>query len=201
MATTKITRLGAALTLMALSATASANFITLSPSGQIVGSGTQVSLDLYMDFVDTTVGGAFDVFYDAGLLSFVSFEFDAGFLASVADPAFSAFPDNCIDGGSAGGGCADGDAELNGIGFGNFDGITGNHLIGTLTFDALQNGLAVLTMATNDAPWEGFISASDASELVVLYTPAKVRIIPVPAAAWLLGSALLMIAGLRRRRR
>ena len=55
-------------------------------------------------------------------------------------------------------------------------------------------------MANNDSPWEGFISATDASELFVLYLPAKIHVVPLPAGLWLLASGLGLFAGFVRRR-
>lgn len=201
MATRKLLPLFAVLALTAIGSTANANVISLSPVVQTAGIGQEVSFDINMDFINTTVGGAFDLFYDPNLLAFVSFEFDATFLTSVADPDFAIMPDNCISDGAALGGCSAGDAELNAIGFGSFDGISGSHTIGTVTFQTLGPGVSALLMATTDSPWEGFISADDASDLFVIYSPAKLHVVPLPAGLWLLASGLGLFAGFARRRR
>lgn len=202
MPTKRLLPLAAALMGATLATSANANVIDFEDPAQTAFVGDHVSFDISIDFIQSTVGGALDVLYDSSLLSFVSWEFNDSFLASVADPDFSVFPDNCFSDGAAIGGCSVGDAELNGIGFGSFDGIVGTHIIGTLTFEALDIGAAVLTMSTNDAPWEGFFSAVDASELVVVYGSGKVHIqaIPLPAGFWLFASALGLLAGRLRRR-
>lgn len=200
MLTKKLLPLLTALALTTIVSTASANVISFGTPAQEVGVGATVTFDINMDFINSTVGGAFDVFYDANVLAYVSFEFNATFLATVADPDFAIMPDNCFSDGSAISGCSVGDAELNGIGFGHFDGLSGQHTIGTLTFTALQIGVAAITMANNDSPWEGFFSADDATELLVLYGPAKVHVVPVPAAVWLMISGLGLLAGVKRRR-
>ncbi len=200
MSSRKFLPLIAALALSAIGPTAGANVISLSPLVHEVGVGQAVKFDINIDFVNTTVGGAFDLFYDPELLSFVSFEFDVEFLTTVADPDFAVMPDNCLLDGPAISGCIVGDGELNGIGFGNFDGITGSHRIGSVIFQTLDVGVVALMMANNDSPWEGFISAADASELFVLYAPAKVHIVPLPAGLWLLASALGLLAARSRRR-
>ncbi|NND60121.1 MAG: VPLPA-CTERM sorting domain-containing protein [Gammaproteobacteria bacterium] len=199
MATKTISSL-AAVIMLAASATANANVISFADPGQQVGVGQQVSFDITMNFFESTVGGSFDVFYDASLLSFVSFEFNADFIDTAADPDFAVAPDNCFFDGAAIAGCSVGDAELNGIGFGSIDGIVGMHTIGTVTFETLGIGVGLLSMATNDAPWEGFYSAIDAGEMTVVYGPGKVHVVPLPAGVWLLFSAL-GITGLLRRRR
>lgn len=186
---TRILPVLAALVLTAIGTTATANVISLAPAGQSATIGDTVSFDVNIDFINTTVGGAFDVFYDDSILSFSSFEFDLGFLGPVADPAFTFLPDDSVSG------------VLNGIAFGSFDGISGQHLIGTLTFETIDAGVAVLGMDTNVAPWGGFFSADDASELVVVYGPGKVHVVPIPAAAWLFASGLGLLAGVARRKR
>lgn len=182
-----------------VTAAAQANVISLVPVGQAAGVGQQVSFSIEMDFFQATVGGAFDLFYDAALLDFQSFDFDSHFLATQADPDLLVSPDDCLQSGSVLGGCSPGDAELNGIGFGNFDGIVGHHTIGVVTFQTLAPGIALLSMATNDTPWEGFYSADDASELSVVFGPGKLHIVPLPAGLWLLASAFSLTAFLRRR--
>ncbi len=189
--------LAAALVLSATATVANANVIDFADPAISAGVGQTVSLDISLDFVQTTVGGSIDIFYDAGLLSFVSFEFDDGFLGLI-DPAFTVMPDNCLSDGAAIAGCSVGDAELNGLSFGNFDGITGELTVGTVTFETLDVGIAVVTMANNDAPYEGFIGL-DASELLVLYGPGTVHIVPVPAAIWLMLSAVGIAGAMRRR--
>ncbi|MEM9057994.1 MAG: hypothetical protein AAGD86_10980 [Pseudomonadota bacterium] len=195
---TRLRPLAAALVLSAAATTANANVIDFADSAQTAGLGATVTLDITMDFVDTTVGGSFDIVYDAGLLSFVSFEFDDAFL-DLIDPAFTVLPDNCLTDGAAIAGCDVGDPELNGIAFGNFDGISGELLIGSVTFQTLDLGIAAVTMATNDAPWEGFIDLN-ANEMLVLYGPGTVRVVPLPAGLWLLLSAVGLAGAVRRNR-
>ena len=196
----KILPLVAALAMISIGSTTYANVISFDDPAQAALVGDVVTFDIEMDFINSTVGGSFDVFYDSSLLSFISFEFDAAFTA-IIDPAFSVLPDNCLVDGAAISGCSVGDSELNGIAFGNFDGVTGTHIIGTLSFITLDSGVAEITMATNDGPYEGFFSSVDASELVVLYGPGKIHItqVPVPAAVWLMLSGIGLLGGLSRR--
>lgn len=194
-----LTRLAAVAALGMAAATANANIVSLSPLQSVVAVGQEVEVEVRMDFLDLTVGGGIDLFYDSGLLSFVSFEFDADFLANVADPDFTYAPDNCFADGATFGGCSVGDGELNGLGVGSFDGITGLHVIGTAVFEALDLGASIISLAATDSDLGPFISAVDASELIVAYNQAKVRVVPVPAAVWLLLSAMAPLL-LRRRR-
>lgn len=199
MATRFLKSLTAAVMLMGLSTAASANVISVSPAGQLAEIGDTVTVDLSMSFLQSTVGGSFDLTYDPTLLNLVSFDFDADFINNVADPAFAVTPDFCFTDGAAMGGCDVGDGELNAIGFGSFDGIIGDYLIGTVTFEALASGISPLLLSTNDTPFEGFIGLNGA-ELNVLYGPGKIRVVPLPAAAWLLLGGLGALLGIGRRR-
>lgn len=197
---TKLVPFFAAIVLSSLGAAAHANVIHLSPLVQETTPGSLVVFDVHMTFLGDTVGGAFDVFYTPETLGYLGFEFNPAFLAGPADPDFAVFPDDCFFDGSAGGGCNVGDAEVNGIGFGNFDGITGEHTIGALFFVALAPGGGVLSMASNDEPWGGFFG-TNGSEMLVHYNSAKVGIVPIPAGIWLFASGLGLFAGFARRRR
>lgn len=189
----------AALALSVASYSAQASVISLDPVGQTVRVGDVFSVQISMFFPEATVGGAFDLFYDPTQLAFVSFEFDPTFFNDVADPAFSHMPDNCYAEGAPFGGCSVGDAELNAIGFGSFDGISGEHIVATVFFAALAPGSSQLTMAVNDAPFEGFYSAITGLEMLVEFNSAKVQVVPVPAALWLFGSAIGLLSLGRRR--
>ncbi|MEM6640344.1 MAG: VPLPA-CTERM sorting domain-containing protein [Pseudomonadota bacterium] len=178
---------------------AMANVISLTPLTQIVDPGEEFTLEVRMDFLQETVGGAFDVFYDTALVDFVSFTYNDDFLANIVDPAFTLVPDVCETSGAANGGCSVGDAEINGIGFGNFDGILGSHLIGELTFTAGSEGLATFLTASSDSLFGGFISAATANELTVVYNGAAVLVTPIPAAVWMMLGGLGVLTRFRKR--
>ncbi|MFK8031341.1 MAG: VPLPA-CTERM sorting domain-containing protein [Gammaproteobacteria bacterium] len=176
-----------------------ANVIGVAPTTSTIGVGQEITLDITMEFLQETVGGSFDIFYDTNIFDVVSFSYDATFSVDVIDPAFTLTPENCETDGSAIGGCSVGDAELNAVGFGNFDGIIGDYVIGQLTLVATNGGLGTIGTASSDSPFGGFISAADASEMIVVYNGASVLVVPVPAAIWLMLSALGIMGGLRRR--
>jgi hypothetical protein len=201
MTTKKLASVLAAAALLGTSYGAEAHVISLDPIIQKVSLGDTFEVDINMAFSEATLGGAFDLFYDPAHVEFVSFSFDDFFYNNVSDPAFDHAPDNCFTDGAPFGGCDVGDPELNAIGFGNFDGISGSYLVGTIVFRAVGAGASDLTMAVNDAPFEGFFSAETGLPMDVLYNSAKVDInaVPVPAAAWLLTTALGLL-GTRRKR-
>ncbi len=174
---------------LALGTGAHAAIIDIKPATTTVGIGNQVTLTLVGDFIDEpTIGGGIDVFFDSAALSFVSFEFlDAAIVGD--DPDFRRAPD-VLDG------------ELNGIGFGNFDGMDGAGPIAVIVFEALATGLTIVDLGINeggppDNPG-GFFNLDGASQVVGL-DGAKVTVVPIPAGFLLLGSALVAVGGLRRR--
>ncbi|MFK7888154.1 MAG: VPLPA-CTERM sorting domain-containing protein [Gammaproteobacteria bacterium] len=179
---------------------AMANVISLTPLTQTVGPDSKFALELRIDFLEETVGGSLDLFYNTELMDFGTFIYNDDFLNNVVDPAFTLTPDICETNGSAAGGCEVGDAEINAIGFGNFDGIIGSYVVGTFVFAAREAGLASFELASSDSPFGGFISAANASEMTVVFNGAAVLVTPIPAAIWMMLSGLGVLVGVRKKR-
>lgn len=167
---------------------AKAATVSLSPSLSSVPPGDSFTLDVMIDFTgDATLGGGMDIFYDSSALSFQSFTF--GTANVTLDPSFSRSPDVLTN-------------KLEGLAFGNFGGLTSSR-VGTLTFQALAPGKTALSMAATSDPRKGgaFYSGISFEPQTVTFDGAAVQVsLPVPAAAWLFGSALVGLAGLARRR-
>ena len=69
----------AAITMLAAAASAEAANVSLDPAATSASNGSQVSFDLLADFGSTVMlGGAVDVAWDALVLHFAGFAFDAG---------------------------------------------------------------------------------------------------------------------------
>jgi hypothetical protein len=192
-----------------------ASSIWLEPAGtSAITEGDSIAFDLYADASDivytyidpifgevTEIGflaGGIDVFYDINVLTYVGFQFNP---TSGTDPAFTRIADDCSVDITAVGCSVPG--ELNGLGFGAFDGLAGTTtLLGTFTFEGTNAGISAVTMANNDTPagdWFGV----DGELAVVDYTGATVQVnpIPLPAAVWLFGTGLLGLIGVARRRK
>jgi len=159
---------------------AEAASIWLEPTTKTINPGENVILEIWADASDVSgfLAGGLDLFYDSTMLAYNGdFAFDAAF---PTDPAFSRTGDNCFVS-PATSGCAV-MGEINGIGFGNFNGIAGDgpHLVGTLSFSGLSVGLSNLTMADNDTPVGNWV-ANDGSDLagLVVYGDATIETVPL----------------------
>ena len=176
-----------AVFLMATIAGAQASTVSLVPASPTVVQGDTIVLDLNVDFSDDpTLGGGLDIFYDPALVSFVSYDTNPG---SGSDPAFSRDPDDQGD-------------KLEGLAFGNFNGISGPVRIGTLTFDTLAAGTAIFGIdVTTNMLVGGFVSSVTFDTQMPDFVGATVEIkpVPVPAAIWLFGTGLIGLAGMARR--
>jgi len=151
--------------------TASAqNSIILSPSMQTVEEGEAFSIQLSMDFGEATTGGGFDISYDS-LVSFISFDFDENFVANFGLSAPADYET----------------AQPLSVGFGFFSfappfGFSGQHTIGTLTFQALGVGATqfVTTAASSLIPGPFYSPANPMTPMTVSYGEAGIDIVPVP---------------------
>lgn len=174
--------------LCVLSAAASAVSISLSPLTSSVPLGNQVSLQLNMDFsADPTLGGGVDITFDNILLSFASFTFNS---TLGDDPSLQRQPDVTP-------------GLLTGLGFGNFNGLSGPSVVGTLIFNTQAPGIALLSLADNGSPVGPFYSANTSNPQTVNYTGASVTIspVPLPGALWLMGSGAGLMCAFGRKRK
>ncbi len=185
---------GVAAAVCMLAAGAQAASISVEPDSTTVVVGNTVSLSIVADFTDEpTIGGGFDVFFDSAALAFVSFEFlDAAVVGD--DPDFRREPDQL-------------DGELNGIGFGDFDGWSGPATVAVIVFQALEVGPTSISLGINeggppDQPGPFYPAAGGIDPQAVSFNGAQIDVaaVPIPAGFVLLGSALLAVGGLRRRR-
>ncbi len=146
-------------------------------------NGDVVSLDVAIDFSDMhgTLGGGFDVRWDPTALGFLGLT-----SAGLGDPAFRRDPD-----------------ILNGLleswAVADFSGIISGQ-VGSMQFEVLPSmGLStIIAVAPTNGiggPWVSLVES-----ITILHPDYNsielTRVIPVPAAAWLFGSALIGLIGL-----
>ena len=197
----KLAGLAATAVLMSAISSAQAVSLTLMSSTPSVAVGETIELQVLMDFSDdATVGGGFDIIFDPGLVSYVSGSYlTDGALGS--DPSFTRDDNPTVtDPTKRVEVLSD---KLAGAAFGNFGGLSGPAVVGSLSFIANAGGDAVFSLgASTSASIGGFFSAVSFSEQFPVFTGTTVSVsaVPVPAAVWLFGSGLVGLIGVARRR-
>ncbi len=171
--------------LSGLLASANSASINLLPavSNPVISDST-ATLELFMDFTDeATLGGGIDLLV-SGAASFIEFVPSTYF--NGLDDAFTGFGTDL----------ADGDFEIH---FGDFVGLDGRNKLGDVLLSLDSLGMATVGISINSS-FEGFFSAVTLDPQAVALNGAELDIqpIPVPAAVWLFGSALGLLAGVRR---
>ncbi len=187
-----------AIALTTATITTQAATISITPLSMNAQLGDNVSVDIWMDFSDEpTLGGGIDITYNGSVLSFSSFSFDNAFLAS-SDPAMTC-PGAIL--------CSPSINQVNSvtnIAFGNFGGLSGPSLVGTLNFVAIGAGTTSLTPVETVGAAGPFVSAlTYEPQTNVLYIPSAVQVsaVPLPAASWLMLSGLALIGGMKHKRK
>jgi hypothetical protein len=155
--------------------------IYLSPASSAVSSGP-VILELFADFTDqATVGGGID-FNFGGPVASAGFA-PSSWFTTATDPGFSGY-------GTAN---ADQDYEVH---FGNFAGLSGLNKVGDLTLNLNGTGLVQVALAINSVYGDFYPTAGN-QPIAVALSGAEVNVVPLPASMWLLGTALVIVAGRR----
>lgn len=182
----KAVRLGLAAVLLSASwQTAQAATISISPASQTVNPGDFIEVQVIIDFQQASIGGGIDIDV-TGPLSIVKFTPTASFSnPAIFDPAFTGF-------GTA---QADRDFEIH---FGTVSGFVGSYVLGNLELAATTVGLGEVKLAINSF-YGGFFD-TNAQPLTVQLAGAEVNVVPLPAGAWLLLTAVGGLAGRQLRR-
>ncbi len=185
--------------LLSVSATSQAALVLgFSPSSQTVSVGSSLGVDLTIsglgNFAPDSLG-AFDVdvLFDNSILGFTG--------AIYGDPVLGDQLDLFSLGSFTGTTHTPGAGAVNLFQL-SFDTVSDldtmqadSFTLATLTFDALAIGSSSLNF--------GSITLSDAigGALTANTAPGQVNVVPIPAAIWLFGTALLALVGLSRRRK
>lgn len=161
--------------------------VFLSPAGTTVNlSEGTLTLELFADFTGApTIGGGIDLAVSgpAEILGFAPSDFYNVLLA----------------GGFTGFGPEQADADFQ-IHFGSFAGIAGFNKLGDLTLGLLGLGEGAIAININSS-FGSFFPVGGLDPQSVDLLGASFTVVPVPAAVWLFGSALGLMALVRRRGR
>lgn len=156
--------------------------VSLDPEAIIVNFGEEFNLDLLIDFGDdTTKSGSLEISFDSNFIQFNSFEFDSNFDRATGVDTIDAGTENQVS-----------------IGFGSFSDFAGAFQIGTLSFTSNSlAGTSAISMTTS-ARLGGFQNI----ELEFVNAEVKVipQVVPLPGAVWFLGSSLIGLFSLNRRK-
>ena len=167
--------------------TAGASSIFMTPAFSTAAPSESVVFEVWMDFEQVTIGGGFDIEFDPEVLSFESW---TG--ADLGDPDFQRDPDVF-------------DGLLGGIAFGDFGGITGLNLIGTLKFSVLPDVPAGVTTAIELSQRFcfqcEFVDLNTFQIIDVDFIGAELKIVPLPAGVVLFAGALAALGAAGQRRR
>jgi len=160
--------------------------VSLDPSTGFVSEGGQFTVNLVMDASDAignhpgSFSGMVLVDFDAALVDYVGFEYNS--------PA-TEFGTAVI--------------ETNSVQLG-FNTANDVGIIGTFTFDVLGSAGSIISLGLDDAlPRIGTFFNNDPianQKFEPVFSGAEVSVVPIPAAAWLMLSALGILGGLSRRR-
>lgn len=177
---------GAAL-LLTGSLTAHAVSVSLDPADSSVTVNDTFTLNVLFDTEGTnTVGGAFAVNYDKSAFSFVSATYD---VTLDGDPTFADDPLFRVP-------VEEPESGAFNLGFGTFSGIEGSGKAAEVVFAATTQGVFEFLLTDPVGPIDQpFQEGATYSGSTVEVSP-----VPLPAAAWLLASAVLGMLGVARRR-
>ncbi|ARN75733.1 VPLPA-CTERM sorting domain-containing protein [Oceanicoccus sagamiensis] len=134
------------------------------------------------DFSSNVDGGGVNILFDASVLNVLSVSIDGGY--------WDFFNDT--------GTINNGVGTVNGIMVNAFSSVIGDFTVASVEFQAIGTGVTDLTLNEFSLnPW-----ASSGSLIDHNYINGSVTVssVPVPAAAWLFGSALIGLAGIKRKK-
>ena len=183
----------AVLALLGLFTAANADTVSVTPADSDGLVGETVDLTLGLDFTTVSLGGGIDIFV-GGAGSFQSFTPGTFLLETdINDPTcgFNCFSD-------WGPGLKDDAAADFGVVPGDFNGFSGIIELGTITVLLESEGIVSVNIAGQTIqPFTDGLGAT--FEPAFEGATVNANVVPIPAAAWLFGSALVMLGGIRRR--
>ncbi|MDL1978668.1 MAG: hypothetical protein LWX52_11335 [Deltaproteobacteria bacterium] len=152
--------------------------------------GEAFTADIYIADVDDTYGGllsmGLEVSYDSSQVNVTSIVHDLSWFIPMKDlPRW------------------DNETGLAEMGGGRLDGLEGALLLGTITFECIDEGVSELLMAElypDLSTFDSFVATDGhVYDSEIGYGSADVSQVPIPGAALLLGSGLLGLVGIKRR--
>ncbi|HIF91879.1 MAG: PEP-CTERM sorting domain-containing protein [Myxococcales bacterium] len=164
--------IAAAIVILGLNSTSAnaVNRIDFDPASQSLAVGSELTLNIIMNFDEVTVGGGLEVTYSSGL-TFQSFDFDPTFTANFA-----------LSGPDPGSTAEALDISFGWLIFTGIGGETGTHTVGQLVFQANGPGLVQIVMAeeSNGNAGAYYGPANLNSPMNVEFGSATINVVPIP---------------------
>lgn len=169
-----------------------ATIISLLPASPSVTLGDQILINVVLSTDTPFLSGALDFGYPTGLVSLANFAFGAA-----VDSGFSFLPNTSTAG------------QINDFAFSNFSGISGaSNLLATMAFNTIGIGTSDFTVAIDQTSQGGWffltgvpLTASDFSNFTLNNASVQINAVPIPGALWLLGSGLVGLVVMKRRKK
>jgi hypothetical protein len=177
-----------------------ATTISLQPNLPVVNLSDQIIITVALTSDPPGIlSGAVDFTYDDSLAQFVSFEIGSG-----VDPGFVFFPNTPPPPPPQPGSTQSPLGQINNYGFGNFNGVSSP--VAVITFDPIAAGIADFGIlfdadVTGGGWFDGNGAPLDLGTVTLSGTSVSVNIVPIPGSILLLGSGVLGLVGLSRRKR
>jgi hypothetical protein len=162
--------------------TAGAATLQIEPMNSTAYIGDTITIDIVGTEFPETQGGGFNLYYDANILNVSNVTIDGSSTWNFVNDVGTI--DNV-------------NGELNNVNVSHFPGITDNFTVATIEMIAVGAGTSTLNLTESILnPW-----ASNGDTInPTLLNDATLQVVPIPAAAWLFGSALLGLIGLTKKR-
>ncbi|MBI3188969.1 MAG: hypothetical protein HYZ31_14025 [Gammaproteobacteria bacterium] len=174
---------------LVLSGQSQAATVSFNTSAQDVALGSSFTLDVLGTDFPAIVGGGLNLSFDASVLQISS--------VSINTAVFEFYPGNGTEEGVLNNVLG----TLTDTSFNTFAGARGDFTIMSIGFTAVGSGSSLLQLSESSIwVFSDIMGNAIGNQILYADTTINVTAVPLPAAAWLFGSGLLVLARIMRRR-
>jgi hypothetical protein len=201
MAVKRNLKLAVALVFFLSLPSANAATISLVPTSSSVLLGGSIVIDVMLNTTDLISTGLLDFTYPSSNVSFASFSINSSVLDSISSASPSSSSAGQLN-----------DFSLVSLGPGG----TNGGRLATMTFNTVNTGLATFGLSLDNVFFGGpawfwggtgdsrafqAISNTDLASFTLTGASVQINAVPIPAAVWLLGSGVVGLVALKRRKK